>query len=96
MSKIYDISRTVAPDLQVWPGDTAFSAAHVLRLPAGLPARIEFTTTAGIVRDVPASFTRLDRFTFENAAYADTSQRRLLIEVQTITGGLRVLEQGGL
>ena len=75
---------------------TSTAADIVLRLPAGLPARIEFTTTTGIIRGVPASFTHLDRFTFENAAYADTSQRRLLIEVQTITGGLRVLEQGGL
>src|SRR5690606_29919052 len=47
------------------------AANIVLRLPAGLPARIEFTTTTGIVRDVPASFTRLDRFTFENAEYAN-------------------------
>jgi arylformamidase len=35
MAKIYDITRTVAPDLKVWPGDTPFSLQHVLRLDAG-------------------------------------------------------------
>jgi hypothetical protein len=74
----------------------ASAANIVLRLPAGLPTRIEFTTTTGIVRDLPASFTRLDRFTFENAEYANADQPRVLIEVQTITGSLRVLEMGGL
>jgi len=32
---IYDITRTVSPQLQVWPGDTAYSAAHVLRISEG-------------------------------------------------------------
>jgi arylformamidase len=32
---LYDITRKVTPTLHVWPGDTPFSAAHVLRLEDG-------------------------------------------------------------
>lgn len=32
---IYDITRTISPETKVWPGDTPFSANHVLRLEAG-------------------------------------------------------------
>ncbi len=32
---LYDISRTIAPDLAVWPGDTLFSLQHVMRLSHG-------------------------------------------------------------
>src|ERR1051325_4358293 len=35
MAKIYDISRTIDPELKVWPGDTPFSLQHVLRLDVG-------------------------------------------------------------
>lgn len=71
---------------------TTTAASVVLRVPASLPTRVVFNTTTGNVRDMPSSYTRLDRATFENAAYADESQPRLLIEVQTVTGGLRVFE----
>jgi arylformamidase len=32
---LYDITRTVSPLTHVWPGDTPYSAAHVLRLEEG-------------------------------------------------------------
>ena len=35
MGKLYDISRTISPELAVWPGDTPFSLRHVLRLDSG-------------------------------------------------------------
>ncbi len=35
MGRLYDISRTIGPELAVWPGDTRFSLKHVLRLDAG-------------------------------------------------------------
>src|SRR5258707_9890974 len=35
MPKIYDISRTIAPEIAVWPGDTPFSLQHVMRLSQG-------------------------------------------------------------
>ena len=35
MTRIYDITRTVAPSTHVWPGDTPFSAVHVMRKAEG-------------------------------------------------------------
>lgn len=32
---LYDITRTVSPALQVWPGDTVYNTAHMLRLQDG-------------------------------------------------------------
>jgi len=32
---MYDITRTISPTLHVWPGDTAYSAAHMLRRSEG-------------------------------------------------------------
>ncbi len=75
---------------------TSTTANIVLRIPAGLPVRVEFITTTGIVRDMPASFAAVDRSAFETGNYASADQPRLLIEVQTVTGSLRVLELGGL
>jgi arylformamidase len=39
---LYDITRTVAPRTHVWPGDTSFSAAHVMRISEG--ASVNLTT----------------------------------------------------
>lgn len=39
---MYDITRTVSPDLKVWPGDTNFQASHALRLSEG--ASVNLTT----------------------------------------------------
>jgi arylformamidase len=39
---IYDITRTVAPSTHVWPGDTAFNVAPVMRLADG--ASVNLTT----------------------------------------------------
>ncbi len=75
---------------------TTTAASVILRIPAGLPTRVVFNTTTGTVRDMPGSYTNIGQRTFENAAYADDSQPRLLIAVQTVTGGLRVFELGGL
>lgn len=41
---IYDISRTIAPTLSVWPGDTPFSAAQVLSKQDGASVNL-FTLT---------------------------------------------------
>lgn len=41
-AKTYDITRTVAPQLRVWPGDTSFHIDHVLRLSDG--ASVNLTT----------------------------------------------------
>ncbi len=35
MKRIYDITRTVSPTTHVWPGDSPFSAVHVLRKTEG-------------------------------------------------------------
>lgn len=35
MRKIYDISRTISPDLKVWPGDAPFSFQRQMSLAAG-------------------------------------------------------------
>ena len=39
---IYDITRTISPQTQVWPGDTPFSLTHALRLDEG--ASVNLTT----------------------------------------------------
>jgi arylformamidase len=39
---IYDITRTISPELKVWPGDTPFHAHHVLRRSEG--AAVNLTT----------------------------------------------------
>lgn len=39
---LYDITRTVSAKTHVWPGDTSYSAAHVLRLEDG--ASVNLTT----------------------------------------------------
>lgn len=40
--RLYDISRTIAPALAVWPGDTPFSFEHMLRTEQG--ASVNLTT----------------------------------------------------
>ena len=42
MASLYDISRTIAPTLAVWPGDTPFSSIHTLRKAEG--ASVNLTT----------------------------------------------------
>jgi arylformamidase len=42
MIRIYDISRTIAPDLAVWPGDAPFSFRQVLDMSIG--ASVNLTT----------------------------------------------------
>ncbi len=44
MSKIYDISRTLSPDLFVWPGDAPFSFQHVVTRAAGAPVNVTSLT----------------------------------------------------
>ncbi len=39
---LYDVTRTVAPDTHVWPGDTPYSIQHVMRLAEG--ASVNLTT----------------------------------------------------
>lgn len=57
--KIYDISRTIAPTLAVWPGDTPFSAEAMMRLADGQPVNL-FTLTlsahTGSHADAPYHF----------------------------------------
>lgn len=42
MTRIYDISRTISPDLAVWPGDTPFSFEQVASIREG--ASVNLTT----------------------------------------------------
>ena len=42
--RIYDISRTISPTLAVWPGDTPFSVAHMLRIEQGAPVNLTTLT----------------------------------------------------
>ncbi len=44
MTRIYDITRTVNPDIAVWPGDTPFSAQQVASLSGGASVNL-FTLT---------------------------------------------------
>jgi len=42
--RLYDISRTIAPTLAVWPGDTPYAVEPVLRLDAGAPVNLTTLT----------------------------------------------------
>lgn len=42
--KLYDITRTITPDIAVWPGDTPYSAKTVLRIAAGNPVNVTALT----------------------------------------------------
>jgi arylformamidase len=44
VTPVYDISRTIAPSLQVWPGDTPFSAAQIMSKREGASVNL-FTLT---------------------------------------------------
>lgn len=59
MPHIYDISRTITPDLAVWPGDTPFSAAQIMDRRAGHSVNL-FTLTlsahTGSHADAPFHF----------------------------------------
>ncbi len=59
MSPVYDISRTMAPTLAVWPGDAAFSVAHVLRRTEGASVNLTTVTLSphtGSHADAPYHF----------------------------------------
>lgn len=44
---LYDITRTISPAIAIWPGDTPFTLAHVMRLDEGASVNLTtFTTTA--------------------------------------------------
>lgn len=44
MSRLYDITRTISPALQVWPGDTPFSFEMALRKSEGSPVNLTTLT----------------------------------------------------
>jgi arylformamidase len=43
-ARLYDISRTIAPTLAVWPGDTPFGFEHALRIAEGAPVNLTTLT----------------------------------------------------
>ncbi|RME50214.1 MAG: arylformamidase [Caldilineae bacterium] len=59
MSTLIDITRPVTPDLQVWPGDTPYSATYVMRLAAGDSCNVSAITMSahtGSHADAPYHF----------------------------------------
>ncbi len=59
MSQLYDISRTIAPTLAVWPGDTPFSVSHTLRKAEGASVNLTTITLSphtGTHADAPYHF----------------------------------------
>jgi arylformamidase len=57
--KIYDISRTINPNLAVWPGDTPFSAEKVLAMSRGASVNLTTLTLSshtGTHADAPYHF----------------------------------------
>ena len=60
MAVIYDITRTIAPNLAVWPGDTPFSAEVVQDMQRGDPINLTTITLSshtGTHADAPLHFT---------------------------------------
>jgi arylformamidase len=61
---LYDISRTISPELAVWPGDTPFSFKQVLDLRAGNSVNLTSMTLsphAGSHADAPWHYVDVDR-----------------------------------
>jgi len=59
MTKLYDITRTITPDLPVWPGDTPVSIEATMTISQGDIAnvsRVVFTTHLGTHVDAPYHF----------------------------------------
>lgn len=59
MSRLWDISQPIRPDLPVWPGDTAFSAQPRWRIEPGCPvnvSRITLSTHTGAHADAPLHY----------------------------------------
>ncbi len=57
--KIYDITRTINPDLAVWPGDTSFSSESVMDMSAGSSVNLTTLTLSshlGTHVDAPYHF----------------------------------------
>ncbi len=58
--RLYDISRVISPSLAVWPGDTAFSVEHQLRLAEGASVNLTALTLSahtGSHADAPYHYT---------------------------------------
>jgi arylformamidase len=56
MPKLYDVSRTISPDLVVWPGDTPFSFEHSWRIQDGSSVnvtKLTFSPHLGTHADAP-------------------------------------------
>ncbi|NDJ86848.1 MAG: hypothetical protein GYB66_13275 [Chloroflexi bacterium] len=59
MPQLFDISRTIAPALKVWPGDAAFEFEHKLRLDSGAAVNLttlHFSPHTGTHADAPYHF----------------------------------------
>ncbi|HLY27921.1 MAG TPA: cyclase family protein [Aggregatilineales bacterium] len=90
MPQLYDISRTIAPELAVWPGDTPFSLQHVMRLSEGKSVNLTTLTLSahtGTHADAPYHYT-------DDGAHPDTLPLEAYIgpaHVATITR-----QQGGI
>ena len=59
MSRLWDISQPIRPDLPVWPGDTAFSAETRWRIEPGCPVNVSsitLSTHTGAHADAPLHY----------------------------------------
>jgi len=59
MSRIYDISQTLATDTPVWPGDTPFQIAPNWKMEGGCPvlvSRLTLSTHSGSHADAPSHY----------------------------------------
>lgn len=90
MPQLYDISRTITPDLAVWPGDSPFSAAHVLDRRAGHNVNL-FTLTmsahTGSHADAPFHYDNAGQHPAQAALWKYVGPARL-VTVERRQGGI--------
>lgn len=88
--KIYDVTRTVNPDLAVWPGDTPFSAEVIMAIGEGASVNLSTLTLSshlGTHADAPYHFSDND-LTIENVPLAAYIGPATLVTVQREAGPL--------
>lgn len=88
-TQILDFSGTLAHDMSVTA--TSSTGTVTLRVQRGIPTRVIFNTTSGVVREVAPEFERVETSVFQTDDYDTTDGPRLLIEVTTVFGDFRLV-----
>ncbi|HEX9922704.1 MAG TPA: cyclase family protein [Anaerolineae bacterium] len=88
--QIFDVTRTINPNLAVWPGDTSFSAKRIVDMAEGAPINLftlTISTHTGTHADAPYHFLN-DDITIEQVPLEPYLGSATLVTVQREAGPL--------